>query len=93
MKIKTLGVIMAITIILFIFVLTRLVKLNSQCDANPFVYGAQNLADQGISAECSCTLQKEYGAGAILNFNKDGATIINSDSQSLNTVEFLNPYD
>ena len=83
---------MAITITLFIFVLTRLVSLNSQCDSNPFIYGAQNLAEQGTTAECSCTLQKQYGGSAILNFNKDGVTIINSDSQSLNTVEFLNPY-
>lgn len=86
MKLKSLLIFVAIVIVLLVFVMARLIALNSLCDSNPFIYGARNLAEQGKDAQCTCTISDRWGAGTIY-FDKDG--VVNGGlGQDLNKVEF-----
>lgn len=57
---KKLYLILAFVIIClfaFIFVLIKIVKVNSECMQNPFMYGASKIIDEkgeGIYSVCSC---------------------------------------
>ena len=69
----TVGVGLILFIILGGVLTFKLLKENSECQRNPFVYGAHNAYDQDMEIFCSCTpLDPKYNG---FYFDKEGITI------------------
>jgi len=45
---------LAILFILICIVVFKIIQVNNECTANPFIYGAKNLEKQGVNVICSC---------------------------------------
>jgi len=61
-KVVFIGCFVIIIIMLLVVVIALLINENSQCTANPFVYGASKIEVNGETAktDCSCTI---FGGG------------------------------
>lgn len=58
-KFYLMVIIIGICILAFIFVLAQLVKINSECVGNPFIYAANSIIDQKgeiINSVCFCDI-------------------------------------
>jgi len=57
LKDKTQVILLGVIIItvLFSFTMIKIIKDNSQCTANPFTYGAEQLVKEEMPSFCSCT--------------------------------------
>ena len=77
MKKTTLRTIIGACLIISLIVLgtlfLKMAKENSKCEGNPFVYGAQKTAEQGLEIMCSCTSLNPKFSG--FYFDKDGWSI------------------
>lgn len=54
-KMKIIGALLFLCLIILGFLFVRVVKENNICKANPFVYGAIRTAEEGMEIICSCT--------------------------------------
>lgn len=62
-----------IIILLFGFVMFKLITDNNQCITNPFIYGAVAIEKQGMTVMCRCdSLDPEYIG---FSYDKDGIYI------------------
>jgi len=68
-----LVIFLVVCILLFVYVMARLVKENSECLNNPLVYAANRIEDQGMPITCYCNSLDPKYAG--FSFNKDGIII------------------
>ena len=67
------GIFLIISLIILGTLVMKLMKENAKCTGNPFVYGAQKTAEQGLEIICSCTpLDPKYVG---FNFDKDNLKI------------------
>ena len=70
---KLLGALVIICLIILATLFIKMSKENSKCINNPFVYGAEKTAEQGMEVTCSCTsLDPEYSG---FYFDKNGLRI------------------
>ena len=70
---RIVGVCLIICLIILGILIFKMIKENSKCVENPFVYGAQETAEQGLEIICSCIpLDPKYVG---FNFDKDGLII------------------
>ncbi len=60
-KNQLLLVFVGIVIVAFVLVLTQITKNESECQKNPLVYGAQQIAEQDITPLCTCRLMGQDG--------------------------------
>ncbi len=67
------GVCFIICLIILGFLIFKLMRENSECVGNPFIYGAQKTAEQGLEVTCSCIPLDPKYAG--FNFDKNSLVI------------------
>lgn len=63
-----------IIIAAFTVVMSKLISVNSECSANPLVYGAKKASNAGTPIECTCKVLKPNYAD--FWFNKERIEVI-----------------
>jgi len=67
------GVCLIICLVVLGILIFKMIKENSKCVGNPFIYGAQKTAEQGLEVMCSCIpLDPKYVG---FHFDKNGLVI------------------
>lgn len=78
MKDKQLKIIIGIVILLIItlgFVMIKIIKTNSECTANPLVYGAKKVSEGDITIMCTCNMKDNVDDSRFNPFWFDNETI------------------
>lgn len=76
-KILYISISMVIIIIAFGTVMVKLISQNSECVANPLIYGANQFLDQGHKIECICSFET-YGYDDFI-FNAEEIGVIEEE--------------
>lgn len=80
-----------IIVLLFGSIMFKLIKQNSECVNNPFIYGAKMTEEKGMPILCTCnSLNPDYTG---FSYDKDGIRIQNIYSTDYYNTSLLNLSD
>lgn len=86
-KLLLIAAIVSILAIIFFILMLKIIYINSLCNANPFVYGADYIAKQGVSIRCDCTVHGEKGDLGMFWFDNKNIVMNNAGNPVYSTNE------